>query len=200
MNEPTTPPPATAKAPEPAPEPAPQNLHGDRPEPISLAGLSPGDAVSRLYRLHAFDLRRLARALVPSSEVDDLVSEVFAAVLQALRNGSGPTDDRRGYLIVTMRRAAIVVRRRLDRYPTTPLIEERTVVDRYVTQDGDVAVIQALHSLPPRQQAVLWATAVEGYGPRDLAPSLHIDRQATAALAYRARVSLRTALAEQPTG
>lgn len=169
----------------------------DPPAPRSLAGLSPERAADLLYRLYARDLRRLARSLVHASEVDDVVSEAFTSVLQALRNGSGPTDDRRGYLVVTMRRSAILFRSRRARYPAVPLDEERLAATPALTDDGDADVIGALASLPPRHQAVLWATAVQGYKPREIATQFQINRQATAALAYRARRSFRDAILEQ---
>ena len=37
------------------------------------------------------------------SEVDDVVADAFAGVLEALRNGNGPRDNFRSYLLAAVR-------------------------------------------------------------------------------------------------
>src|SRR6478736_4903154 len=65
------------------------------------------DAFDELYRRHHAQATRLARWLSPSRhDADDAVADAFAAVLQAMRNGNGPHDDFRAYLLACARNAS----------------------------------------------------------------------------------------------
>ncbi|MEV7974387.1 sigma-70 family RNA polymerase sigma factor [Cellulomonas sp. NPDC089187] len=63
-------------------------------------------AFDALYRRHAPWARTVAVGMVGPHNADDLVSETFAALLSALRRGSGPVGGVRGYLRTAMRRQA----------------------------------------------------------------------------------------------
>lgn len=56
---------------------------------------------TELYLRHKDSAERLARSLARPSEVDDLVSEAFVSVLAQLRDGGGPDDSFRAYLLTS---------------------------------------------------------------------------------------------------
>src|SRR5262245_27105297 len=58
-----------------------------------------------LYERHERAARRLARYLVGApGEIDDVVAETFARVLDVTQRGGGPTDAVRTYLLTSLRR------------------------------------------------------------------------------------------------
>src|SRR3954471_3651583 len=62
------------------------------------------EAYGELYVRHHYAAERMARQLVPANDADDLASEAFAKVLDALRVGGGPDVSFRAYLLTTVRR------------------------------------------------------------------------------------------------
>ena len=129
------------------------------------------------------------------SEVDDVVADAFAGVLEAIRNGNGPRDNFRSYLLAAVRNGCrsrwqrISTRRRAVRAEAddSPVFEDP---ERYVEAD---TVARAFASLSPRWQQTLWLTEVEQRSPAEVAAHLHLAPNATAALTHRAREAFATA-------
>jgi RNA polymerase sigma factor (sigma-70 family) len=153
------------------------------------------EAVAELYARHREAARRLAATYPRAGDADDVVNEAFFRILGAIERGAGPSDAFRAYLFVTVRRVAMeAIGRSRDKpfadVPEPVLAEVRSevldVTDRQI-------VLTAYGSLPSRQQAVLWQTAVEGRKPRELAPGLGLSANTVAAIASRARDQLREA-------
>jgi RNA polymerase sigma factor (sigma-70 family) len=154
-------------------------------------------AFGELFSRHSSAVFRLALGLVSDrAEAEDLTAEAFFRVLQAIRRGSGPVDNVRGYLLIVARRVAWEwsVRRRdvpvsdeelTHRAPSNPdtvgLSTERNLIRRAFT------------SLPERWRNVLWKMEVEGERPAAVATKFGLSANATAALARRARQGLRAA-------
>lgn len=170
-----------------------------------LDAVRTGDAraYGMLFRRHAGPARQLAgQWLKGPAEQHELVAEAFASVLAAIRGGSGPRDNVRAYLLVTMRHLAIKWRRhrdQVDLYGTVPETcgswhesapRSEEIVQRLWSLDQ---AWSAYRSLPPRWRMVLWRTEVESDSPTDLAPMLGISPNGVAALAMRAREGLRQA-------
>ncbi|ALG10673.1 RNA polymerase sigma factor [Kibdelosporangium phytohabitans] len=160
-------------------------------------------AYGTLFRRHAGPARQIAgQWLQGPAEQHELVAEAFATVLAAIRGGSGPRDNVRAYLLVTMRHLAIRWRRhrdQVDLYGTVPetseLLHDTAARSEDVVQrlwNLDMAW-SAFRSLPPRWRMVLWRTEVESSSPTDIAPMLGITPNGVAALAMRAREGLRQA-------
>ncbi|UQS24381.1 sigma-70 family RNA polymerase sigma factor [Amycolatopsis thermalba] len=154
-------------------------------------------AYDRLFRRHLPAARRVASMMWRDrSEVDDLVAESFLRVLVAIRDGAGPAERFRPYLLVTLRNLAMDWGRRRERCdPWTatrdegaPGVEE-IVIDRLT---GEVAR-SAFETLPPRWRYVLWHTEMLGTRPATLAGELGMTANGVAALAVRAREGLRQA-------
>ncbi|HEX2132357.1 MAG TPA: sigma-70 family RNA polymerase sigma factor [Actinophytocola sp.] len=164
-----------------------------------LARLRAGEdaAFGELFSRHSTAVFRLAIGLVNDrAEAEDLTAEAFFRVLQAIRRGSGPVDNVRGYLLIVARRVALEwsLRRRdvpvsdeelTNRAPSNPdtsgAFTERNLIRRAFT------------SLPERWRRVLWKMEVEGQRPAVVATNFGLSPNATAALARRARQGLRAA-------
>ena len=154
-------------------------------------------AYDRLFRRHLPAARRVAGMMWRDrAEVDDLVAESFLRVFAAIRDGAGPAERFRPYLLVTLRNLAMDWGRRRERCdPWAAARDERApgveeiVIDRLT---GEVAK-SAFETLPPRWRYVLWHTEMLGTGPGKLAGELGMTANGVAALAVRAREGLRQA-------
>ena len=145
-------------------------------------------AFGELYRRHRKAAESTAWCLLRSkADADDVVSDAFAGVLSALRNGRGPRDNFRGYLLACVRNGC-----RSRRTPTV-LVEESQLErwnpaqedpERYVEAD---TVARAFSSLAPRWQHTLWMTEVEQLAPTEVSERLDLSPNAAAALTHRAR-------------
>jgi RNA polymerase sigma factor (sigma-70 family) len=169
-----------------------------------IARVRTGDleAYGELFARHHHAAERMARQLVPANDADDLASDAFAKVLDALRNGGGPDISFRAYLLTTVRRVHVDRIRSGRKVQTTDDIaayerEPQGFDDPSVTGFESGAAAKAFASLPERWQAVLWHTEVEGEKPATIAPMLGLTANGVSALAYRAREGLRQAYLQQ---
>jgi RNA polymerase sigma factor (sigma-70 family) len=154
-------------------------------------------AFGELFARHCAAVRRLAFGLVNDRcEAEDLTAEAFFRVLQAIRRGSGPNDNVRGYLLIVARRVAWEWRaRRRD----VPVSDEELTHRAGANPDTSGQsternlITRAFTSLPERWRSVLWKVEVEGERPAVVALNFGLSPNATAALARRARQGLRAA-------
>lgn len=149
------------------------------------------DAYGALYSRHAAAVKRLARRMAKDHhEADDIVSEVFANTLRAIRQGRGPRDDAQAYLLRSVRHTAGKLRSRKDTGRSEPVPTDR--LDRPVDHDvhlrSDIEI--ALTNLPDRHRDVLWATCVEGRPASEVAAAGGLDTSCVTSLAMRARRAL----------
>jgi RNA polymerase sigma factor (sigma-70 family) len=156
------------------------------------------EAFDPLYRRHREPGMRHARYWTRSEAAsEDLCAEAFTRVLYAIRNGNGPTEAFRPYLLTAMRNVA---RDWAEGDRRTLLLPDLVdVAPPEPDQDPVIAALErslaglAFSSLPERWQTVLWQTEVEQEAPAQLAAQLGIDAAAVSALAYRAREGLKQA-------
>ncbi|MFJ6534799.1 RNA polymerase sigma factor [Paenarthrobacter sp. NPDC091711] len=131
------------------------------------------------------------------SDVDDVVGEAFASVLQALVVGGGPAESFRAYLLTTVRRTAHrrnVQARRAGFQSDFPVMDIGVGYDdRYLDALEATALVEAFRSLPNRWQAVLWYSEVETMKPAAVAPIMGLTPNSVSALLIRARKGLRQA-------
>jgi RNA polymerase sigma factor (sigma-70 family) len=157
-------------------------------------------AFAALWERHVASARTAARAISPRLDPDDLVSETFAAILSALRSGRGPRGPFRPYMFTAIRNTAASWGGR----PRDVQLEEiEDVADPGAEDIGDAfarrtLVIDALRTLPPRWQSLLWSLEVEGMKPREVATVMGVSPNAVSALRRRARAGLRRACAGEP--
>ncbi|MDA3642777.1 sigma-70 family RNA polymerase sigma factor [Saccharopolyspora indica] len=152
-----------------------------------------------LYERHVGAAHAMARQVTKSqAEADDVVSEAFAKVLGLLRDGRGPTDAFRAYLLTAVRHGAYDRANKAKRTQTVDDVE--TVPNIDISQPfRDVAVeneersliAEAFRRLPERWQMVLWHVEIEGESPSKVAPMLGMTANGVSALAYRAREGLK---------
>lgn len=164
-----------------------------------LARLRAGEdaAFGELFTRHCDAVRRMALGVAQDrAEAEDLTAEAFFRVLQAIRRGSGPVDNVRGYLLIVVRRVAWEWNgRRRD----VPVSDEELTYRAGADQDTSgqsterTLITRAFTSLPERWRSVLWKVEVEGERPAVVAGKFGLSPNATAALARRARQGLRAA-------
>jgi RNA polymerase sigma factor (sigma-70 family) len=156
------------------------------------------EAYDPLYQRHAHSALLHARHWARTeTAAEDLRAEAFTRVLYAIRNGNGPTEAFRPYLLTTMRHVARDWAEGDKRLLLVPDYADVEAPD--ADADPVIAALerslagQAFMALPERWQTVLWHTEIEGEGPAQLAPQLGMEAAAVAALAYRAREGLKQA-------
>lgn len=152
-----------------------------------------------LWRRHVESARRAARAISPSADPDDLVSEAFASILRVTKAGGGPSDAFRPYLLATLRNTAARWARNGSAL-SIDMVSERDLSP----EDGDAferiaersSIAAVFGTLSARHRTLLWYLEVEGMKPRELAPLMGMTSNAVSALAARARDSFRRAWLE----
>ncbi|MCC5577187.1 zf-HC2 domain-containing protein [Microtetraspora sp. AC03309] len=143
-------------------------------------------AYAPLFDRHVAAARSLAGQMVEGdAEAEDIVSETFAAVLNAIRSGGGPESAFRPYLLTALRRTA--AGETDEDALGTPYVDPA-----YAGLERSL-VATAYFSLPERWRMVLWHTEVEACGAGEIALMLGLSVKGVATLAYRAREGLRQA-------
>jgi DNA-directed RNA polymerase specialized sigma24 family protein len=171
---------------------------------LNMVRAGDSEAFAVLRERHEVAARRLARHLVASPyEVDDVVAEAFAWVLDVTRRGGGPSNAVRPYLLTALRRVCYF---RLTGQPTWQGVDAS---DRVLPEPGEpfvepsmagletALIARAYLSLPERWRAVLWHAQIERARPADVAPLLGLTRNGVAALDRRAAEGLRQAYLQQ---
>ena len=154
------------------------------------------DAYGVLWQRHARAGSTVARSYTSSFDPDDLVSESYAKIFQAIRAGGGPNGAFRPYLFTTIRNTAAAWGR--ARRETT-IEDAETIEDPAFSEENSLnaldrsLTVSAFRTLPTRWQEALWYSEVEGMSPQEIAPLLGMKANAVAALTYRAREGLRQA-------
>ena len=128
-----------------------------------------------------------------AADVDDVVSEVFAAAFRAIRRGKGPADDFGPYVLRSVRRECARSWRRRARRRESPSDDVDVVDDEQHDLEERAVLQQAFNALPAHLRQVLWMTEVERLSHAEVAERTTSTSQAVAAMAMRAR----NALAEQ---
>jgi RNA polymerase sigma factor (sigma-70 family) len=176
---------------------------GDAPL-LAAARVGDDHAVAELYSRHHTALARMARRRAfPDYSPQDLVSEAFAKMLEALRDGQGPDDNALAYLATTIRNLSIAHgRRRSHRHAPTLAADEtmlavpdpRPDVDHGVlTEEFHSDMQAALSSLPSNWREVLLLTHVDELSVAEASDRLGTTPTAFRALSYRARRALLSA-------
>lgn len=152
-----------------------------------------------LWRRHVESARRAARAISPSADPDDLVSEAFASILRVTKAGGGPSDAFRPYLLATLRNTAARWSRNgtdlsIDLISEGDLSSEGGDAFERIAERSSIAAV--FGTLSARHRTLLWYLEVEGMKPRELAPLMGMTANAVSALAARARDSFKRAWLE----
>jgi RNA polymerase sigma factor (sigma-70 family) len=151
-------------------------------------------AFGELWVRHSGVGRAVARS--HRFDADDLLSEAFARVFQAISAGGGPTAAFRPYLFTTIRNVSMQWARAKSADASEDL---DLIADPSTEEDASLAAldksltVNAFRSLPTRWQEALWYSEVEQLSSAEIAPLLGMKANAVSALTYRAREGLRQA-------
>jgi RNA polymerase sigma factor (sigma-70 family) len=151
-------------------------------------------AFGELWVRHSSAGRAVARS--HRFDADDLLSEAFARVFQAISAGGGPTAAFRPYLFTTIRNVSMQWARAKSADASEDL---DLMADPSTEEDASLAAldksltVNAFRSLPTRWQEALWYSEVEQLSSAEIAPLLGMKANAVSALTYRAREGLRQA-------
>lgn len=154
-------------------------------------------AFGEIWNRHVGAGVTIARRVTVRIDSADIVSESFTRMLQAIRNGAGPTRAVRSYLAVTIRAVAATWGKalpktvELEHAPELGFSDER--LERIDDLDDLDTATAAYKTLPERWQTVLWYSEVEGLSSAAIGEILNIKPTAAAMLASRARAGLRKA-------
>lgn len=164
---------------------------------LDLVRQGDADAFDTLYKRHLQIALYVARQQTDNqSDADDVVAEAFASVFQSLKDGKGPKEFFRPYLLTVVRRTAHDRNRKARRMQTTEdaLLDTAVLDDDTVMKDLESSIMaKAFKSLPERWQAVLWHMDIEGLKPAAVAPLVGLTPNGVSSLAIRAREGLRQA-------
>ncbi len=153
-------------------------------------------AFAVLWRRYADMATRVARRFTSSVDPDDLVAEAFTRVYLAIRNGGGPSNGFRPYLLTTLRNTARTWGSRSHEVPTD------RIDDLAASGNSDPILVglanrellrNTFAALPSRWKQVLWWSEVEGRTPAEIASLTDLSENAASALCYRAREGMRQA-------
>lgn len=170
-------------------------------ELLPRAAVGDRQAVADLYAAHRPMAEQVARRTCRPCDVDDVVSEAFAKILDQIQRGGGPRVSFRAYLVTAVRTAsADMARRHARSLPVDDVEEAQRATGQPVGEQPlgalrleSQVLTEALASLPVRWQLAVWWVTVEGLPLSEVGQRLGINANAAAALAFRAREGLREA-------
>lgn len=168
------------------------------PQILNLVRQGVTDAFDTLYKRHVQIAHYVARTQSDNpSDADDVVAEAFATIFQSLKDGKGPKEFFRSYLLTVVRRTAYERNRKAR---LTQTAADDAILDSAVHDDDPVVgdlessiMARAFKSLPERWQAVLFHLDIEGLKPAAVAPLVGLTPNGVSSLAIRAREGLRQA-------
>ncbi|WP_166026361.1 sigma-70 family RNA polymerase sigma factor [Streptomyces chilikensis] len=172
-------------------------------------GAAGAGAAEELYRRHADAVLAYARTCCRDSHsAEDLASEAFTRTVQAVRDGKGPTEAWRPYLLAVVRHTAAEWAERARRVDLAPEFDEwldtaapyggpaehgPSGEDRVLRAVDDGLVAAAFRALPERWRAVLWHSVVEEEPAAKVGTLLGLAPSGVSSLTARAREGLREA-------
>ena len=173
-------------------------------ESTALAGLQRLDsqAVGAIYDRYFSDIYRYVRYRIDDDAVaEDIASDVFLRLLEAVKNRQGPGSSLKGWLIGTASNAVNDHLRRHYRRPesklTDSLPDSTSNVSAEVDAREDKKLVQAaLAQLTDEQQHVLALRFGQGYSLEETALHLKKNVNAIKALQFRALASLQRQIGE----
>ena len=163
-------------------------------ELCDLARAGDAAALGELWQRHAGEALGYARKVNPRL-AEDAVADALTTIFEDLRRGSGPRENFRSYLLVSVRNRIF---RAATRDHTDPLPEDDAFASEesrdLIEQQEQVEVVHAaIQRLPERWQRAVWMRDVERKSLTEIGLVLGIETNAVSALLRRARAGLRRA-------
>jgi RNA polymerase sigma factor (sigma-70 family) len=159
-----------------------------------------GEEAARLYRSHGAALERFCRGRLRSGpEAEDAVQATFLRVYAALRKGTEPRHEAAWlYRIahnVCLSRIESSMRRARVEAPYDSTVLEQSVAAPPGGDTEPSGLVEALATLPPNLRRAILLREWRGLSYAEIADELEVSVSAVESLVFRARRSLRKALA-----
>jgi len=173
-------------------------------ERSALEGLPKLDsqAISAIYD-HFFPevYRYVLYRLGDPALAEDIASDVFVRLLEAVQGGRTPRSNLRGWLIATASHAVVDHLRRKYRRPMEAISESMpdsglALHDEFDLREESRSVHQAYAQLTPEQQDVLALRFGQGYSLEETAQYMKKNVNAIKALQFRALAALQRQIGE----
>lgn len=173
-------------------------------ESHALTGLQKLDpqVIGSIYDRYFVEVYRYVRYRINDDAVaEDISSDVFVRLLEAVKKGQGPQSNLKGWLIATASNTVNDHLRRQYRRPTEALSESMPDQDSSVTAQVDLreqnrTVQLAYAQLTPEQQHVLALRFGLGLSLEETAEQLKKNANAIKALQFRALAALQRLVGE----
>lgn len=168
-----------------------------------LRSLNP-QVISVVYDRYFPDVYRYVYFRLGDQQLaEDIASDVFVRLLEAVKSRGGPNTNLKGWLISTASNVVADHLRRKYRRPTEALSDEMPDFVSSITDEIDHrqkadSVRQAYAQLTEEQQHVLSLRFGEGYSLEETADLLNKKVNAVKALQFRAIASLQRLIGEVP--
>lgn len=159
-------------------------------------------AVGAIYDKYFPEVYRYVRYRFNDDAIaEDIASDVFVRLLEAVKKGQGPQSNLKGWLIATASNAVNDQLRRQYRRPTEALSEtmpdqDSSVVTQVDLREQNRVVQLAYAQLTPEQQHVLALRFGLGYSLEETADYLRKKANAVKALQFRALAALQRQIGE----
>jgi DNA-directed RNA polymerase specialized sigma24 family protein len=156
-----------------------------------IGAIASGDtaAYAALRERHVAAARILAQLVTSPAEVEEVITETFARLHAAIRRGGGPVAAVRPYLLTAVRQVAS----ERSGGPSAEPAAGEPVVGKVGAEPEGEPMARAFGSLPERQRAVVWHTAIEQADPGQAATVLGVTADGVAELGEQARSALSRA-------
>lgn len=167
-------------------------------ELIKLTRSGNMEAYSALWKRHYPVAVRVARRSTNKVDPEELASEAFMKVLKAIKNGSGPQDNFRAYLLTSVRNVASTVgsagdsqvQDQLENHSHSEVLKvddhQEAIVEKMIT-------VRAFRTLPTRWQEALWFRDIEDLSVNQVAEILGMSPNSVTQLILRAREGMKQA-------
>ncbi len=162
-------------------------------------------AIGIVYDRYSTEIYRYARFRLSDEHLaEDIASDVFVELLEALQNGRGPQSNVKAWLLSTAAHRVTDHLRRSYRRPTTSIPDDlpdhrATPVDEFDHRERSRDFRRAYALLTDEQQHVLALRFGEGYSLEETAAVLNKKINAVKALQFRALAALQRNIGEAPS-
>ncbi len=159
-------------------------------------------AITSIYDQYFPEIFRYVRyRLADDALAEDISSEVFCALLKAVKAGRAPADNLRGWLIGTARHMIIDHLRRNHRHPILAISDALEFdgagpAEQVEQRLASLALHQALVQLTEDQQQVLALRFGQGYSLEETAALMKKKINAVKALQFRALNALQRVMGD----
>lgn len=165
----------------------------------ALSGLRKLDqqTISAVYDQHFSEVYRYVLYRIGDATVaEDIASDVFVRLLEAVQNGNSPQTNIKGWLIGTASHVVIDHMRRKYRRPEEEISDSEpdrspSVAAEVDEREQNRVVNEAYEQLTPEQQHVLALRFGQGYSLEETAASMNKNVNAIKALQFRALAALQ---------